>query len=690
MAQRPGAVRGEPNAPTTRPISRSAPRATATDLYVIKYIEPAINNVGALGFDAGSESSRRAAIERAVRTGLPSLTGPINLVQATGSGPGLLLAVPVYRYGADPPTPDKRQAVLVGLMYSPVVVGELLGDHGSFNTVELDYELVDSTAPGNEALLHRAGTHAGPGSPTRLFQDVRTFDIGGRNWTVRAGSTPKFEATRAARVPAVIASLGAVISALLALLVWHLGTRRARAEALAGRATAELATERQRLADIIDGANVGTWEMDIATGACRFDERWAEGIGYTLAELDAATFDAHTGLTRTDALAIQVHPDDLSVVDDALKRHYAGQTDHFECEFRMQHKAGHWLWMLGRGRICAWDPAGKPRVIAGTRMDISERKAAKSALADMNTALERRVAKRTAQLQRAVNDLQAFGYSIAHDIRQPLISMDGFTRMLARELGADPTSRAAHYLERLRAGVKQIGDAVRRPAHAGPPVDGAHGHAVGGPVRAGPRSIRRLPQPGPAAAGRGPHPGRPGGARRRTPASAVAGHPDGQRLQVQPRQGHGGGDRGHGNRRPGPRGVPCQRPRRWLRHGARRAAVRAVPAPAPPEGLRRPGHRPGQRAPHRVAPQRPHLGRRHARRGRAVFVHAGKLTGLFSSPMWLKSPSNGLEQLQITQQAQCGASSCVHFGGRLAMKASMPSWPSGAMKPQAMPVPASA
>jgi PAS domain S-box-containing protein len=364
----------------------------------------------------------------------------------------------VYRYGTDPQSPDKREAVLLGLMYSPIVIAELLSDHGSFDTGEIDYELLDSTAPGTEALLHRVGAPLGRGAQPRMFQDARSFDIGGRTWTVRAGTTQQFEAARAARVPAVIASLGAVISALLAFLVWHLGTRRARAEALAQRATADLALERQRLADILEGANVGTWEMHIATGDCRFDARWAEGLGYTLAELDRATFNASGDLARAGLIASTVHPDDLPAMRAALAAHYAGQTDHFECELRMRHRDGRWLWMQASGRVSQWDAAGRPAMIAGTRMDITDRKAAKAALTEANTVLEERVAKRTAQLQRAVNDLQAFGYSIAHDIRQPLISMGGFTRLLERELPTEPNSRAAHYLDRLRAGVRQIGD----------------------------------------------------------------------------------------------------------------------------------------------------------------------------------------------------------------------------------------
>lgn len=425
----------------------------APDLYVIKYIEPAASNLQAMGYDVGADASRRAAMVRAVRTGLPSLTGPVTLVQATGSGAGLLLAMPVYRYGANPTTPEQRARALVGLVFAPLVVTELLRDHGTFNNINLDYELADTTPDEPRRVLHRLGAEVdhtpNTASTGRWFVGTRTFPVNGRTWTVRAGSTPAFQAARADTVPGLITALGTVISALLALLVWHLGTRRAGAEALAQNATAELAVERQRLADIIDGANIATWERDIPSGTARFDERWAGELGYTLKEL---------GPTSFDKFVTMMHPDDVPGMNDALARHFAGETPYYQCEYRVRHKDGHWLWMLVRGSVSAWDGPGRPRTISGMRMNITDRKAAQAALADANAVLEERVAKRTAQLQRAVRDLEDFSYSIAHDIRQPLISLDGFSRLLARELGAQPTAEATHYLERLRAGVRQISD----------------------------------------------------------------------------------------------------------------------------------------------------------------------------------------------------------------------------------------
>ena len=99
---------------------------SASDLYVIKYVEPLANNRAAWGYDIGSESVRRQAAELAVNTGLTTLTGRIVLVQHGQKSPGLLLLRPIYQKGGMPNTPQKRQAELVGIVYSPIVAAEIL------------------------------------------------------------------------------------------------------------------------------------------------------------------------------------------------------------------------------------------------------------------------------------------------------------------------------------------------------------------------------------------------------------------------------------------------------------------------------------------------------------------------------------------------------------------------------------
>jgi PAS domain S-box-containing protein len=90
--------------------------------------------------------------------------------------------------------------------------------------------------------------------------------------------------------------------------------------------------------------------------------------------------------------------------------------------------------------------------------DVTERMAAQSEILRLNAELEERVKQRTAQLEVANKELEAFSYSIAHDLRAPLSSIDGFSQMLEQAAGKDLGERCRHYLSRIRVGVKQMGD----------------------------------------------------------------------------------------------------------------------------------------------------------------------------------------------------------------------------------------
>ena len=137
------------------------------------------------------------------------------------------------------------------------------------------------------------------------------------------------------------------------------------------QAEAALASEKQRLADIIEGTNVGTWEWNIQTGETIFNERWAEIIGYTLSELHPSSIT--TWLEHT-------HPDDKNVSSTLLEEHFRGELDYYECEIRMRHKNGNWVWVLDRGKVSAWTEDGRPLLMSGTHQDITVRSLAEQAL----------------------------------------------------------------------------------------------------------------------------------------------------------------------------------------------------------------------------------------------------------------------------------------------------------------------
>jgi PAS domain S-box-containing protein len=90
--------------------------------------------------------------------------------------------------------------------------------------------------------------------------------------------------------------------------------------------------------------------------------------------------------------------------------------------------------------------------------DITASRAAQQEVLRLNTELEERVSRRTAQLEAANKELEAFSYSIAHDLRAPLSSIDGFSQMLQQSAGDSLPERCRHYVQRIRAGVRQMGE----------------------------------------------------------------------------------------------------------------------------------------------------------------------------------------------------------------------------------------
>ena len=117
------------------------------------------------------------------------------------------------------------------------------------------------------------------------------------------------------------------------------------------------------------GANDGLWDWNLRSYKIYFSARWREMLGYEEHEIDQTP----------DAWFDLVHADDCPQLKLAIDNHLLGETDHFECEYRILHKEGMYHWMLCRG-LAVRDNNDVPYRMAGSQTDITRQKVAEQRL----------------------------------------------------------------------------------------------------------------------------------------------------------------------------------------------------------------------------------------------------------------------------------------------------------------------
>jgi PAS domain S-box-containing protein len=136
------------------------------------------------------------------------------------------------------------------------------------------------------------------------------------------------------------------------------------------QAEKELKIIHERLELALIGGNLGLWDWQTATGEVLFSERWYSMLGYTSEEFSP----------NRESWANIIHPDDLASFNVAFDSHLKGHTQAYECEYRVRHNDGHWIWLHDRGRVVEWDKESVPVRAVGTFSDITQRKVAEQAL----------------------------------------------------------------------------------------------------------------------------------------------------------------------------------------------------------------------------------------------------------------------------------------------------------------------
>jgi PAS domain S-box-containing protein len=205
-----------------------------------------------------------------------------------------------------------------------------------------------------------------------------------------------------------------------------------------------------RLQSTLAAGAIGTWTWEIATDRLMADEFTARAFSVEV----AAAAQGLPVTTYLRAVAEEDQPRISAALTQAIET-----CGTYDVEYRVRRKDGTLVWLQARGRV-EGDTAGKAVNFHGAVMDITERKQAEEKIRELNTELEQRVIERTAQLEAANKELEAFSYSVSHDLRAPLRAVDGFSLAVLEDFGPQLPADGQRQLQTIRSAAQRMGELI--------------------------------------------------------------------------------------------------------------------------------------------------------------------------------------------------------------------------------------
>lgn len=217
------------------------------------------------------------------------------------------------------------------------------------------------------------------------------------------------------------------------------------------RADRVIKESERRLSALIEGTRAATWEWEVNTGKLFLNERWAEIIGQKLSDFEPISLQTWEQ---------SVHPEDLPIAKHRIQKHLDGELDFYECEFRRHHRDGHWVWVLDRGRVFERDKTGKPLVISGSHIEITQRKNMERQLLRTNERLREAIEEANQHATEAAKANAAksqFLANMSHEIRTPMNGIVGMSNLL---LDTDLSEEQSEYAETVQECANNLLDLI--------------------------------------------------------------------------------------------------------------------------------------------------------------------------------------------------------------------------------------
>ena len=194
----------------------------------------------------------------------------------------------------------------------------------------------------------------------------------------------------------------------------------------------------ERLQAVFDHAMTGIGEITPSGEFVRVNSYFCQFTGYTQDEL------------RSMRVQDIVFPDDRDADLAGMQRLRSGEIGSYSTEKRYLRKDGGVVWAEVNQAVVR-DESGAVQLIVGAVRDITAQRKAEAEVRALNAELGIRVEQRTAELERANKNLEAFTYSVSHDLRSPLRALSGFSEALVEEYGDSLDETGRGYAGRIQA-----------------------------------------------------------------------------------------------------------------------------------------------------------------------------------------------------------------------------------------------
>ncbi|MEY4562573.1 MAG: hypothetical protein RLZZ618_1850 [Pseudomonadota bacterium] len=401
-----------------RPLPAGAPPPEAgpdaDPLVVVRYIEPEARNRRALGVNSRSVPAARAAIDAAIRSGIPTATAGFRLSQDPEGHVGIVIYHAVY--AGTPQSTSERLGLIEGVAFVTLRVEELVTSMQRNLPPYLHVCVIDRDPGLAEPRL--AGPPGCEG-PTSEMLHEKVIDFAGRSWALRVSARITDVPDARERNALLFSLFGLLATTLLGSLLLTITGRAQRIETAVNERTvalnreiaererteAELRESEQRFRNILNNVPIGVVYTDLSGNVKQVNPRFGELTGYASEELE------HMNLQ-------QLRPPDDPVEDLVLTRQLVeGDIPMYRRQGRYLRRDGRQVWVQSVVTLLR-DPQGRAHRIVAVVEDITEH----LRLAD---------AERARALAEAANLAKSeFLSRMSHELRTPLNAMLGFAQLL--------------------------------------------------------------------------------------------------------------------------------------------------------------------------------------------------------------------------------------------------------------------